>query len=83
MREAIMYGGALKACGKHGKERTYKTKVSRPTNECPVCHAVWLSDRLETSLYESDIEDLIKFSNNFKTTVKPSSIDYVETCEEK
>ena len=83
MRSAEVYNGTLKSCKKHNKTRKYKTKVSRPTNDCPVCHLVWLSDRLETSFYESDVEDIIKFSNYFKQTVKPSSIEYVEVCEEK
>jgi len=81
-RKATMQCGSLTGCPTHKRNRQYKSKLARPTNKCPVCWACWLGDRLETSIYESDMEDLIAFSNAFTTVVKPSSIEYVETIKD-
>ena len=77
-RRAGMRHGQLKECLVHKRKRSYKTRVSQPTNKCPVCWACWFADRTETMLYEDDIADLIKFSNVFQTVLKPSSIEFVE-----
>ena len=55
--------GALIGCKTHDKCRTFKTRSTMPKNKCPVCWMVWLSDRLETSIYNYDMEDLCKFAN--------------------
>lgn len=81
MRKAKTKHGALVGCVTHKKRRAFKTNSSKPTNDCLVCHLCWLADRLGTSLYDDDIDDIIKFSNTFTTVVKPSSIGYDE--EEK
>lgn len=82
-RRARTMHGAIVECLAHKRKRSFKTKSSKPTNKCPVCWACWLADRLETSIYESDMEDLIAFSNAFSKTVKPSSIEFIETGEEE
>lgn len=80
-RKAILTHGALTGCGVHNKKRVFKPRSTRPTNKCSICHLCWLSDRLETNFYKSDIEDLIKFSNTFGT-LKFSAIEYEETASE-
>jgi hypothetical protein len=77
-REALTRHGAIVSCKVHKYKRAFKTRTTMPTNKCPVCYACWLADRLETSIYQDDLEDLIKFSNTFTTVVKPSSITYTE-----
>ena len=61
--KAKLKHGALAECGEHGRKRTYASAGARPKAKCPVCQMVWLADRLETSLYESDMRDLLKFAN--------------------
>lgn len=78
-REAITRHGSIIACGVHKYKRSFKTRTTLPANKCPVCYACWLADKLETSIYQDDLEDLIKFSNTFTGVVKPSSITYTET----
>lgn len=78
-RVANLIHGRLLECPKHKKGRAYKHKVTKPTSKCLICNLVWLADRLETSIYETDVEDIIKFSNTFQTVIKPSSIKFVET----
>lgn len=70
-------------CGTHNRKRQWKTKVSQPKNKCPICWAIWLADRLETSVYEDDFHDLIRFSNAFTSVVKPSGIEFVETAKDE
>jgi hypothetical protein len=78
-----MRHGAIVECGTHKRKRSWKTKVSQPKTKCPLCWAVWLSDRLECSLYEDDFQDLIRFSNAFTTVVKPSGIEFIETAKDE
>jgi hypothetical protein len=81
-RKAKLRHGALVGCITHKKRRTFKSNASRPSNDCLICHMCWLSDKMQTMLYEDDIEDLIRFSNTFKTIVKINSIEYVEEAED-
>lgn len=81
-RKANMRHGALVSCEAHKRKRQWKTNVAKPTNKCPVCWAVWLADRSEMSVYESDIKDLIAFSNAFTKVIKPSSIEFIETAKD-
>lgn len=76
-RKAILRHGVLVKCGNHKYKRQFKTRVSQPTNKCPICLACWLSDRLETHIYKDDLEDLIKFSNCLGQ-LKPSATEYIE-----
>ena len=78
-RRALLRHGSLVECGTHKRKRAFKTKVAQPTTKCPICWACWLADRLETSVYEDDFQDLIRFSNAFTTVVKPSGIEFIET----
>jgi hypothetical protein len=82
-RRAKTVHGSVVECPTHKRKRAFKTKVSKPTNKCPVCWACWLADRLETSVYEDDLNDLLTFSNAFTKTVKPSTIEYIETKEDE
>lgn len=82
-RKAHLRNGSIVECPTHKRKRQWKTKVSKPTNKCPVCWACWLADRLETIIYESDLNDLLVFSNAFTKTVKPSTIEYIETKEDE
>ena len=66
-RKALTRHGAIVECGTHKRK-------------CPVCWACWLSDRLETSIYQDDLEDIFTLSNAFTTVVKPGSIVYEETA---
>lgn len=77
-RHAVIVG-----CVKHKKRRTFKSKAPKPTNNCVACNLLWLSDRLETNLYSSDLEAIIKFSNTFPTTIKHTSFEYEEETDEK
>lgn len=78
MPKALLRNGQLKACLTHKRKRSYKPRVAQPKNKCAVCWLCWLADRTETLVYQSDMEDFIKFSNAFKTTIKPSFIEYEE-----
>ena len=78
-RKATTTHGAITECPTHKRKRQFKSRVSQPTTKCPVCWACWLADRLETNIYQGDLEDLLRFSNAFTTVVKPSSIEYIET----
>jgi len=82
-RKALMRHGALVECGTHGRKRVWKAKTAQPKNKCPICWAVWLADRMEGSIYESDFNDLIRFSNTFTSVVKPSGIEFVETTKDE
>ena len=62
MKARLMHG-AVFGCVTHDKVRTYKPRSPKPRNKCPVCWTLWLSDRLETSIYLADMEDLCKFAN--------------------
>jgi len=75
MAEALMWNGALVACGTHGKKRTFK-KPSWPRGKCPVCWCVALADQLETSIYEEDVERLLKFA------ARKATITYKETHDD-
>lgn len=77
-RHAVLVG-----CVKHKKRRTFKSNASKPTNNCAACNLLWLSDRLETSLYPSDVEDVLKFSNTFKSAFKRNYFEYEEETDEK
>ena len=74
-----MRHGSIVECGTHKRKRTFKTRASQPTNKCPICWACWLADKLETSIYQDDFQDLIRFSNAFTSVVKPSGIEFIET----
>jgi len=74
-----MRHGSVVECPTHKRKRAFKTSVAQPKTKCPVCWGCWLADKLETSVYQSDLEDLLRFSNAFTTVVKPSSIEYIET----
>lgn len=78
-RKGRLYHGSIVECITHKRKRQFKTKVSKPSNKCPICWTCWLADRLECSIYEDDFQDLIKFSNAFTTLVKPSGIEFEET----
>jgi hypothetical protein len=78
-----MRHGAIVECGTHKRKRTFRTKSTQPKQKCPICWACWLADKLETSIYEDDFQDLIRFSNAFTSVVKPSGIEFVETMKEK
>ena len=82
-REINMKHGRMDECVKHKRSRQYKVKQSKPTTKCLTCWLVYLSDRLETSLYESDVKDLILFSNTFDKVIKPTSLEYIETKKEE
>lgn len=82
-RKANTLHGAIIECAAHKRKRSFKTKVSQPKTKCPVCWACWLADRLETSVYKEDLDDLFKFSNAFTTVVKTSSVEYVETAKDE
>lgn len=58
---ALMYCDALVGCGTHDKKRTHSRPI-KPRNQCPVCWCVYLSDKLETSLYQDDMEAIFKFA---------------------
>jgi hypothetical protein len=62
MKARLMHGAVI-GCATHDRARTYKPRSPKPRSKCPVCWIMWLSDRLETSLYLSDMEDLCKFAN--------------------
>ena len=59
--KALMYCDALVGCGTHDK--------------CEVCWMVALSDKLETSLYQDDMETIFKFAG------KTPKITYEETFD--
>ena len=71
---ALMLHGALVGCGTHDKQRTYGKPV-KPRNSCPVCWLVYLADQFETSLYQNDMEAMMKFSG------RTDKITYEETCD--
>ena len=75
MAEALLYCDALVGCGTHDKKRTHGKPV-KPRNSCPVCWCVYLSDKLETSLYQDDMEAIFKFAG------KKPTITYKETFED-
>ena len=75
MAEALLYCDALIGCGTHDKQRTHKKPV-QPRNKCEVCWCVYLSDKLETSLYQDDMEAIFKFAG------KSPKIAYKETFED-
>ena len=72
--KALMYCDALIGCGTHDKKRTHKKPVW-PRNRCEVCHLVALSDQIETSLYQDDMERILKFAGREPT------ITYEETSD--
>lgn len=81
-RKALLKHGAIVECPTHKRKRVWKANVSAPKTKCPVCWAVWLSDRLETNIYEEEFYDLIRFSNTFTKVVKPKGIEFVETAKD-
>jgi len=82
-RRSGMRYGQLTGCLTHKRKRTFKTQVSKPTNKCLICWLCWLADRTESMLYADDIEDIIRFSNAFPGTLKPSSIEFVEEAPDE
>ena len=72
--KALMYCDALVGCATHDKRRTHKKPVW-PRNKCEVCWMVALSDKLETSLYQDDMETIFKFAG------KTPKITYEETFD--
>ena len=70
-----MYCDALIGCGTHDKKRTHARAI-RPRNKCEVCWCVYLADKLETSLYQDDMEAIFKFAG------KSPKIAYKETFED-
>jgi hypothetical protein len=81
-RKATLFNGSLVACATHKRKRTFKPRSTKPTNKCPVCWACWLADRLETSVYKDDLNDIFTLSNAFTTVVKPSGIVFEETSKD-
>lgn len=81
-RRALTRYGALIGCESHNRKRTFKRKSPKPTNKCPVCWACWLADKMETIIYNEDVSDLLMFSNAFTKTIKPSTIEFIETAED-
>ena len=79
----VVKHGVLVGCPTHKKRRAFKSNVAKPTNDCVVCHLLWLSDRLEASLYSDDVDDIIKFSNAFSAVIKPSSFKYIEEAKDE
>ena len=75
--KANLRHGAIIACLTHKRKRVFKPKAPMPTNKCPACWACWLADHLETSLYEDDIEALLRFARTVPTT-RATSIEYTE-----
>ena len=83
-QKVVTRHGVLVGCQTHKKRRTYKPNAPKPTNGCAVCNLLWLSDRLETSIYSDDAEDVIKFhSTVFTPVVKAKSFQYIEEANEK
>lgn len=74
--------GVLTECKTHGKKRTFKTKSAAPKNKCPVCWMVWLSDRLEGSIYSCDMADLCRFANAMNK-IQFKKIELVEECKDE
>jgi len=75
MTEALLCCGALIGCGTHDKKRTFHKPV-KPRNKCEVCWLVYLADKVETVLYQDDMEALFKFAG------KKPTITYTETFDE-
>jgi hypothetical protein len=67
-------------CEAHKRKKLGRPRGAKPSNGCPVCWMIYLSDHLETPIYVSDVETLISFSNAFTKVIKPSSIEYNETA---
>lgn len=80
MKARLMHG-VLIGCKTHKRTRTFKTRSTIPKDKCPVCWMVWLSDRLETSIYIYDMEDLCKFSNAMPK-IQFDKITFEEESEE-
>ena len=73
--------GAIIGCATHGKTRTFKPKSTVPKNKCPVCWLTWLSDRMETMLYEDDMADLCKFANKMNV-IQFTKIEFEEESKD-
>lgn len=71
MRARFRYG-RLKCCDTHPK------RTGKPTTQCVVCWAMWLGKRIECSIYESDLEDLITFANKFTKRIDPLKVVRIE-----
>ena len=59
--KAILRHGALEGCATHDKTRTFRKGV-KPRSKCHVCWCVYLADKLETSIYQDDMEAFAKFA---------------------
>jgi hypothetical protein len=55
---------ALLECLTHEK----KSIKQKPTNGCPVCLCLWLHHKMETTIYEDDMDSLIQFATIVKLT---------------
>ena len=64
--KAKFCNGALVECITHKRKRTYKTRNAAPKNKCLACWACWLADRIETSIYQADLDDLVRLIKNVK-----------------
>lgn len=82
-RKANVRHGQIVECATHKRKRQWKSRVAKPTNNCPVCWMVYLSDVTDTLLYKEDIEAIIGFSNTFTKIIKPSSIEYNEVAKDE
>ena len=79
--DARLMHGALIGCSTHDRARTFKPKSPQPRNKCPVCWLTWLSDRLSTSVFDADMEDLCKFANAMNK-IQFNKINLNEECED-
>lgn len=82
-RKALLRHGSLVGCKTHNHKRQWKTKAAKPKHKCPVCWACWVADRLQCSVYDDDLKDLLTFSNAFLKTVKASSVEFIETGKDE
>jgi len=81
MAVAKVRHGQLIECVTHKRKKQWKDRVPKPTNKCPVCWMVYLSDKTDALIYQEDIEAFISFSNAFPKRIQAASIEYNEVAE--